>query len=250
MIVFLSFHLLVLTVNAQSPTSVACAGCYELKKQIEQNYFSHDEVLVRYLLKQSRDLIDQHPADWHPYYYAGMINVQLGNIIRHRNKEMAYQHYADALGHIQIVHERSPSAESTTVLADVYGKLASLKTLKMLYYGSLSKSNLIDAFRMVENSPKACLVAGIEMMWTPIIFGGDTERARRYLEKALAAAPDWREPDRLIVHWATQAEILAHMAQLEILCKRPSQARHYAAQALSIVPDYGFVLRDVLPQLN
>ncbi len=249
-IVFFSLHLLVLTVAAQMPTSVGCPGCYELKTHIEANYFSHDEASVRYLLAQSRDLVDQHPAAWHPHYYAGLINVQLGNIVRHDDKDMAYRHYTDALAHMLVAHERSPTAEITIVLADVYGKLASLKTFKMLYYGSRSKSHLIDAFRMDEHSPKACLVAGIEMMWTPIIFGGSTKRARRFLEKALTAAPDWREPDRLIVRWATRAEIFAHLAQLEILCKRPSQARHYATQALSLVPDYGFVLRDVLPQLN
>lgn len=248
--VFFSLHLLVLTAAAQMPTSVPCSECYKLKIQIEENYFSYDEASIRRLLDQSRDLVDQHPTHWHPHYYAGLINVQLGNIVRYYDKNMAYRHYTDALAHIQVAHERSPTNESSAVLADVYGKLASLKTFKMLFFGSRSKSHLIDAFRMGENSPKACLVAGIEMMWTPTILGGGTKRARRFLEKALTAASDWRETDRLIVQWATQAEILAHLAQLEILCKNPSQARYYATQALSLVPDYGFVLRDVLPQLN
>jgi hypothetical protein len=249
--VFLSLHLLGITGAAEMQPFSVCPECYALKSQIEATYFSHDEASVRRLLAQSRDLVDQHPASWHPHYYAGLINVQLGNIERHDNKDMAYQHYTDALVHMQVVQDRWPSAESTIVLADVYGKLASLKTVKMLYYGNLSKNHLIDAFRMGdERSPKPYLIAGIESMWTPIIFGGGTKRARGFLEKALAVAPHWHEPDRLIVRWATRAEILAHLAQLEILCKRLSQAKHYAAQALSLVPDYGFVLRDVLPQLN
>jgi hypothetical protein len=248
--VLFSIHLLVMTVAAQMPTSEDCPGCDELKIQIEENYFSHDEASARRLLARSRDLVEQYPADWHPHYYAGLINVQMGNIVRHYDKDTAYRNYTAALTHMQVAHDLSPTAESAVVLADVYGKLASLKTVKMLYYGSRSKSYLIDAFQMGEGNPKACLVAGIEIMWTPTFFGGSTKRARRFLEKALTAASDWREPDRLIVNWATQAEIFAHLAQLEILCKRPTQARYYATQALSLVPDYGFVRRDVLPQLN
>lgn len=248
---FLSLHLLAPTVAAQMPLpSMACPGCYELKTQIEENYYSHDDASVRQLLAQSRDLVHRHPAVWHPHYYAALLNVQLGNIVRHADKALAYRHYSDALAHIQVAHERSPTAESTVVLADVYGKLASLKTFKMLYYGSRSKSHLIDAFRMGEGSPKPYLIAGIETMWTPTVFGGGTKRARGFLEDALTKTQDWQEPDRLIVRWATRAEILAHLAQLEILSKRPSQARRYAGQALGLVPDYGFVLRDVLPQLD
>ena len=144
---FSSLHLLVLTVAAQMPASMACPECYELKTQIEANYFSHDEASVRCLLARSRDLIDRHPAAWHPHYYAGLICIQLGNIARHDDKAMAYRHFTDALAHMIVAHERSPTAECAIVLADVYGKLASLKTFKMLYYGSRSKSYLIDAFR-------------------------------------------------------------------------------------------------------
>jgi len=248
---FFSFHLTGLTVTAEMQPSSVCPECYSLKTQIESAYFSHDGASVRRLLVQSRNLIDQHPGAWHPHYYAGLINVQLGNIERPDNRDRAYQHYTDALAHMQVVQERWPSAESTIVLADVYGKLASLKTFKMLYYGNLSKNRLMDAFRMGdERSPKPYLIAGIESMWTPIVFGGGTKRARQFLEKALAATLNWQEQDRLIVRWATRAEILAHLAQLEILCKRPSEARQYATQALGLVPDYGFVLRDVLPQLD
>lgn len=248
---FLLFHLIGMTATAEIQKASVCPECVALKTRIEAAYFSHDEASVHQLLVQSRDLIDQHPRAWYPHYYAGLINIQLGNIERHDNKNMAYQHYTDALAHMLVVQERWPSAESTIVLADVYGKLASLKTFKMLYYGNLSKNRLMDAFRMGdERSPKPYLIAGIESMWTPVIFGGGTKRARQFLEKALAATLDWQEQDQLIVRWATRAEILAHLAQLEILCKRPSEAKHYATQALSLVPDYGFVLRDVLPQIN
>ncbi len=249
--VFLSFHLLEMVVTAQMNPSATCLKCNEIKAQIEANYYSHDETTIQHLLTQVLDLVDQHPAAWHPHYYAGLIYVQLGNIVRYRDKAMAHQYYTDALASIQVAHERSSNAESTIVLADVYGKLASLRTMKMFYYGNLSGIYLRKAFRMADKRcPKPYLIAGIETMWTPVIFGGGKKRARQFLEKALAVAPDWRESDRLIVRWAAQAEIFAHLAQLEILCQRPSQAKHYSALALSLVPDYGFVLRDVLPQLD
>jgi len=154
------------------------------------------------------------------------------------------------LRHIHAAHALFPNAENTLVLADVYGKLASLKTIKVLYYGSRSKSFLKQAFNLSPRSPKNHLIAGIEIMWTPVIFGGSKKRAREFLDKALVLEKTWQETDPLVVQWATRPEIFAHLAQLEILCDTPDQARRYIDQALHLVPDYGFVHRDILPQLS
>ncbi|MFZ5569850.1 MAG: hypothetical protein ACOZF0_05575 [Thermodesulfobacteriota bacterium] len=248
--IVLLIPLIGISAHAQEARSIADSDFFELKTRIEANYFSYDEEVIRSLLNQALEQIKQYPADWHPRYYAGLINIQLGNIARAHDIEAAHRHYLKALAHLQAAHEWSPIAENTVVLADVYGKLASLKTLKMLYYGSKSKSYLMDAFKMSEHSPKNYLLAGIESMWTPMIFGGSKKRAREFLSKALELEPAWRETDPLIVRWATPPEILAHQAQLEILCEAPAQAKRYITKALSHIPDYGFVLRDVIPQLN
>ena len=222
----------------------------QLKRQIEAHYFSYDEAVILDLLDQSQILIQRHPQAWQPYYYAGMIQLQLGNIVRALDRDRACQYYLKALEHIQRVHAISPSPESTIVLSSAYGKLASLKTLKMFYYGSKTKSYMIEAFELNKNSPKVFLMAGIHIMWTPAIFGGSKKRSREFLEKALQLDQNWTESNRFVVRWATPPEIFAHLAQLEILCDAPDKAKHYVAKALDHIPNYGFVTRDVLPQLN
>jgi tetratricopeptide (TPR) repeat protein len=222
----------------------------QVQSQIEALYFSYDAESKQTLLKATATMIEQHPGAWQPDYYAALVNIQLGNLVRVNDHKAAYRYYRNALHHIHAAHARFPNAENTLVLADVYGKLASLKTIKVLYYGSRSKSFLKQAFKLSPRSPKNHLIAGIEIMWTPVIFGGSKKRAREFLDKALVLEKTWQETDPLVVHWATRPEILAHLAQLEILCNTPDQARRYIDQALRLVPDYGFIYRDILPQLD
>ena len=87
-------------------------------------------------------------------------------------------------------------------------------------------------------------------MWTPTVFGGSNDTARKFLEKALALGSDWSENDPLVVRWATSPEILAHLAQLEIFCGAPERARDHLKAVLAQEPRYGFVMRDILPQLS
>lgn len=243
-------HVTGIPVHGQESPTIADYDFIKLKTQIEAHYFSYNQEMVRYLLNLALDQIEKHPAAWYPRYYAGLLNIQMGNILRAHDKEKAYHHYMESLKHMKVAHQRSPIAENTIVLADVYGKLASLRTLKMFYFGFKSKSYLIEAFRMNRRSPKNYLLAGIEIMWTPMIFGGSKKKARDFLNNALMLEPTWRETDRLIVRWATPPEIYAHLAQLEILCEAPAQAQQYITKALRHVPDYGFVMRDLIPQLK
>lgn len=222
----------------------------QVKVQIERLYFSYDAQAKQALLKEAAALIEYHPGAWQPNYYAALVNIQLGNIARADNRKAAYQYYRDALRHIHAAHTRFPNAENTLVLADVYGKLASLKTIKVLYYGGRSKTFLKRAFELSPDSPKNHLIAGIEIMWTPVIFGGSKKQAREFLNKALVLEKTWQETDPLTVQWATRPEIFAHLAQLELLCDAPEQARQYIDRALHLVPDFGFVHRDILSQLE
>jgi len=225
-------------------------GFQQVKAQIEALYHSYDTETKQILLREAAALIEHHPGAWQPSYYAALVNIQLGNVARAKDHKVAYRYYRDALRHIHAAHALFPNAENTLVLADVYGKLASLKTIKVLYYGSRSKSFLKQAFNLSPRSPKNHLIADIEIMWTPVIFGGSKKRAREFLDKALVLEKTWQETDPLVVQWATRPEIFAHLAQLEILCDTPDQARRYIDQALHLVPDYGFVHRDILPQLS
>ncbi|MBL0713628.1 MAG: hypothetical protein JJV98_07990 [Desulfosarcina sp.] len=53
-----------------------------------------------------------------------------------------------------------------------------------------------------------------------------------------------------MVGWAARPEIWAYLAQLEVLSRNAPAARRYASLALKRQPDFGFVIRDVLPQLE
>jgi hypothetical protein len=235
--------------NGETPPE-AQEAFLQLKKQIEAHYFSYDEGAHRQLLGRANGFVKHYPEAWHAHYYAALINIQLGNIVRADRKAEAYRYYHSALRHAQSAHEIAGNAETTVVLAAAYGKLASLRTLKMFYFGAKSKNTMIEAFKMNDHSPKSHLIIGVHTMWTPTVFGGSNDTAREFLEKALALGLDWSENDPLVVRWATSPEILAHLAQLEIFCGAPERAWDYVNAVMALVPQYGFVTRDILPQLN
>ena len=243
-------HLAIMTALGQTPVTAANEAFITLKTRIEANYFAYDGGVARTLYNDALRQIEKQPDAMYPCYYAGLVSIQLGNIARASDRKGAYRHYLNAVQHLRVAFERVPNAENTIVLANAYGKLASLQTFKMFFYGSRSKSYLEDAFKLTMHSPKNYLIAGIEIMWTPRIFGGSKKKARKFLNKALVLEQQYQESDPYIVRWATSPEIMAYLAQLAVLEGKPEQGLQWAHRALQLVPDYGFVLQDVMPQLE
>ena len=221
----------------------------DLKADIEANYFSYDQDTHLALLQTANQLAKDYPSSWYPMYYSAIEYLLLGNIIRAYDKEAALTYYTDALHRFETILRRHPSDEIQTLISFTYGKLASLQTYKMIYYGLKSKSHMIEAFEKYPENPKRYLVAAIHLMYAPKLFGGSKGRSKKFLDQALALNKKWLQPDYLLVRWATDTEIKAHLAQLEILTDNHVKAFSVVLEVLRTEPDYGFIKRDIIPQL-
>ena len=120
-IFLIGFALIPELVGATEPASLSYQELVAVKNQIEDHWFSYDKTATQNLLDQVLKQIEKDPVDWHPHYYAGLVNIKLGNIWRADDKDAAYTNYTAALAHLQIAYDRFPGVENTIVLADAYG---------------------------------------------------------------------------------------------------------------------------------
>nr|MBL0712738.1 hypothetical protein [Desulfobacterales bacterium] len=153
--------------GAQERTIPQSSAFLQLKQAIERQYYTYDRDRILPLLNRAQALIRQDGANWYPYYYAGILHVQLGNIARADDKAAAHRYYTLAREHLEVAHRKSTSAETTLWMSAVYGKLASLRTFKMIYYGARSKAFMEDAYAMSRGNPKFFMRAGVHVMHTP-----------------------------------------------------------------------------------
>ena len=118
--------------------------------------------------------------------------------------------------------EQNPAGIGPTI-PEVADLLSDIEPIDKMSFSCCRNDRFLEA--LSASGRKQVLIAGIETMWTPAFFGGSKKRARKFLNQALALTREWQESDPLVVTWATTPEILAHLAQLEILCGAPDRAR-------------------------
>ncbi len=220
-----------------------------LKKKIYSNYYTFDTEQLLPLLRKA-DSINNETRDWHAYYYSGMLNIILGKIYYTKDENKAYDYFDEAIEKLKKANEIHESSEILTLLSCAYGKKASLTGISAFFLGLKAKEKIEDAYENDKNNPKIYLIAATHLMHLPKALGGSKQKAENYLSKALRLNNKYSENDKLILKWAEDAEIYAYLAQLEILKENTAGAETYMQKALELVPDYGYVLYDLTPQLK
>ncbi|MFH1051303.1 MAG: hypothetical protein V1779_10300 [bacterium] len=222
----------------------------KVRDKIDESYFSFDVNKWKSLLKTSIALKKEFPNDWRPYYYSGLICHQIGKILYLPDADNAYNYFDKSVDYLLEAKKRNYNAETAALLSSAYGKKSSLSTLKAIYYGIKARDYIYDANEIEKLNPKVLLIAAIHLMHTPESFGGDKKWAEELLNRALKLLYKQNREDDLSVNWANEAEIYAYFAQLEILKENKSKAKLFIDKALKLEPNYGFVLFDLIPQME
>ncbi len=219
---------------------------YSLKQQIESQYYSFRPDSMEILLKQSEALCDTSDS-WVPCYYSGILCIQLGKIYYNIDSDKAYDYFDSALDHLIEADERNENdCEIKALISCAYGKKSSLSSLSAIFLGMKAKNRIEDAYEIDNSNPGMLLIAATHLMHTPETFGGDKDRAEKFLLKALQTNNNKQDSIRII--WGRDAEIYAYLAQLEILRENKEKAKKFMDKALALEPDYGFVKYDLKPQ--
>ena len=219
-----------------------------LKNEIDANYYSFDIQKLKQILNRSYSLIKTSNGDWHPVYYAGMLHYILGKIYYQIDRDIAYNQFDKSLDFFLKANDKHQSAELLSLISAAYGKKAALSPLASMFYGIKAKKYIIEAYELEKDNPKLLLVAATHLMHTPESFGGSKTKARSLLLKSRELNKNKKEADDYLLDWAEDAEIFAYLGQLEVLNDNKEKAWNYIQNALKIIPDYGFVLKDLIPQ--
>lgn len=114
--------------------------------------------------------------------------------------------------------------------------------------GSKADGLMDDAVAMGPDNPRVFMLRGVSAMYKPKVFGGGMDKAERDLKRALELFGN-DEPESPRPRWG-HAEAWAWLGQVYAAEKRVAEARDAYAQALALVPEYGWVKRQLLPALD
>jgi hypothetical protein len=223
----------------------------EIKKKVDKLYYSFDSKKLINTLNQIQMMKRKNPNKWQYDYYSAVLCNQIGKILYLPKPDDAYNYFDRSLDYLFKVKKVHNDEEILALISATYGKMSSLSTIKAIYYGLKAKDYIYTAAKIDSNNSKVLLVASIHLMHTPESFGGDKEWAEELLKRALKLLyKENQKENDISIEWAKDAEIYAYLAQLEILKKNKIKAELYIDKALKLIPDYGFVLKDLIPQLE
>lgn len=226
-----------------------CKNKDQLRSEINSSYYTFNTSTLELLLSECEKGVKKND-DWIWKYYAGLLHYNLGKIYYIPNPDKAYDHFDVAVDYFDECVESNPSPENIALLSASYGKKSSLNSLYAIVYGIKAKNRIVDAYNIDKDNPKVLLIAATHLMHTPAAFGGDKDKAELFLKKALKILNEGYKFKAESVIWGDKPEILAYLAQLEIIKGNFEEARKYMQDALTIIPDYGFVKIDLKDQIS
>jgi tetratricopeptide (TPR) repeat protein len=221
---------------------------YELKNEIDSNYYSFNIKTLKSILKKSYSITQISDGDWYPLYYSGFLHYVLGKIYYQIDKEIAFNHFDKSLDCLLKANDKTKSPEILALISASYGKKSALSPVAAIYFGAKAKKYIEDAYDLAKKNPKILLVAATHLMHTPETFGGSKSKAKELLIRCLELNKTKKENDKYLLKWADDAEIYAYLGQLEVLVGNKEKALPYIQKALKLVPDYGFIKKDLMPQ--
>jgi tetratricopeptide (TPR) repeat protein len=98
-------------------------------------------------------------------------------------------------------------------------------------------------------NPRICLIEGWSANFTPKMFGGSKEKARKYFEQAIAYFDSFKVTDPLLPDWGHD-EAYAWLGMTQMEAEEFEAAKANFNRALEINPEYGWVSYVLLPQLK
>lgn len=157
---------------------------------------------------------------------------------------------ASAVVHAEAALESGvDESECAALLAAIQGQRISQNSWLGMQLGPESDELLERALRANPENPRALLVQGISLHFTPALFGGDEERALASLQHAIELFQREPTPSAPRPCWG-HAEAHAWCGQVLCALGRNEEALAHYERALEIAPAYGWVAYDLLPSLQ
>lgn len=221
------------------------SGIDIVKNEVDSIYYRWDEHRHLKLIGKIDSMKIHEEGSTILNYYSGILSYSLAKIIYNSKPDSSLILFKKAAHDLEICDELYNDAEIKSLLAAVYGKITSLSTFSIIYWGLKAKRRIEEAHELDSNSAKVNLIAAELLMQTPERFGGSKKKSKRLLLKAYKFANPSNDKQ---VSWALKKEIIAYLAQLSILENDIHSSKRYIDSALNVDPSYGFVKNDLRKQ--
>jgi len=142
-----------------------------------------------------------------------------------------------------ILEQDKKSAEANALLSAVYGIKIGLSPIKGMLLGSKSSSAAAKGVKLAPENPFTNFVKGINLFYTPAMFGGDTRESLSYFEKSKI----YYEKNAQTMTWE-YLNMLTTLGQAYHSEKLYEKAKTTYETALKVAPDFGYVKYRLLPR--
>ncbi len=183
------------------------------------------------------------------HYYIALADYMLTNMFR-TLKDSAMYYLDDAVEHLKQCLDIEPDfAEGYALLSSSYGRKIGFHPLSGIYLGPRAGAAIGKALHLEPENPRVNMLAGINMLFTPRMFGGGKDKARLYLKRAERYFQTYQPADSLMPDWGAR-DVYGWLAYLALEEDSLKQAETYCQKALEISPQYHFVRDYLLPEIQ
>jgi tetratricopeptide (TPR) repeat protein len=221
----------------------------EARTQLEQAIVDQNiEQIVR-LRSRFESFFDEPDLEAQAHYFIGLAGYRLHTLPSELDKKQKGNYLNDAVDHLKkAVSINEDFAEAHALLSGSYGLKASGGIFSGMKYGPKSNNEIDRALQLVPSNPRVLLLDGIGLLFTPSMFGGDTEKAITQFKEAAKEFEKFTPKDETMPHWG-KVEVYAWLGQAYEKQKKFELAKQAYEKALELNPDYGWVKNNLLPKL-
>jgi len=221
----------------------------ETRRLIQQavNHNNQQMLLTARDIFKQMDAIDKYRAII--YYYVGYTDYRLATLFYKKQDDKKAVYVDEAIRYLKRAVKTNPDfIDARALLGACYGMKIS-GPFSAMKYGPKSNAALTEFPGKQMTNPRVPLLQGISDYFKPAFFGGSSNKALDKMEKSARLFDQASHQSDFDIRWGYD-EVYAWMGKIYMEQKDYRKARSAFGKALAINPDYGWVIQDLIPQLN
>ncbi|HEX9974872.1 MAG TPA: hypothetical protein VGD14_22650, partial [bacterium] len=184
-------------------------------------------------------------------YYIGLADYRLVSFFfSKQDKDKSKPFIYDGIDQLkQCLELRENFAEAHCLLSSMYGNKIAVNPFTAMTLGPKAGNEMDKAMELEPKNPRNYLIEAWSAYFTPKMFGGSREKAKKYFEQAIAHFDSFHVTDPLLPDWGHD-EAFAWLGVAQMQDEEFEAARTNFDRALEINPKYGWVKYALLPDLQ
>jgi tetratricopeptide (TPR) repeat protein len=221
----------------------------ELKQELMSAITRSDSQTLKQVRRKFLQAQPSPDKQYLQHYYIALSDYMLTSMFR-TQKDSALHYLNDAVEHLKQCLELEPDfAEGYALLSSSYGRKIGFHPMSGIYLGPRAGAAIGKALQLEPENPRVNLLAGINMIFTPKMFGGGKDKARLYLKRAEQYFRTYQPADSLAPNWGHR-DVYGWLAYLAMEEDSLNLAETYCQKALEISPQFHFVRDYLLPEIH